>query len=78
MTQLSPDLAQLHPDLTQLTRISRRNLEVVCKNEYFVTEKTDGVRYLLYVVNGENSKPSAVFYNRFEFACLKDRLIVTN
>ena len=30
--------------------MSRRNLEVVCKNSYYVTEKTDGVRFLLFLL----------------------------
>ena len=44
--------------------MSRRNLEVVCKNSYYVTEKTDGVRFLLYVVQGPNRKKVAVLYER--------------
>ena len=35
--------------------ISRRNLILLQRDEYFVTEKSDGVRYLLYVVASSSS-----------------------
>ena len=44
--------------------MSRRNLEVVRKDPYYVTEKTDGVRYLLYVVRSPQGKKVAVVYDR--------------
>lgn len=53
--------------------MSRRSLQHVLQNEYFVTEKSDGVRYLLYIVNdsaagiastGRSSGATAVFMNR--------------
>ena len=44
--------------------MSRRNLEVVLRNDYYVTEKTDGVRYLLFVVKGEKRESEAVLFDR--------------
>lgn len=35
--------------------ISRRNLIRLQREEYFVTEKSDGVRYLMYVLPGPSS-----------------------
>jgi hypothetical protein len=44
--------------------ISRRNLQHIAKTEYFVTEKSDGTRKLLYVVNDAGGSPIAVVCDR--------------
>lgn len=66
--QLGPDEKKFGGSMP--VSISRRNLEVVLTNPYYVTEKTDGIRYLLYVLNGtddgksSNSRPVAVLFSR--------------
>jgi len=45
--------------------LTRKNLNVVLRRNYFVTEKTDGIRYLLYVVADPATKgPVAVLMDR--------------
>ena len=44
--------------------LSRKSMDVVCKSTYFVTEKTDGVRYLLYVLKSSADIPTAVLLAR--------------
>lgn len=50
--------------------LTRRNFASVRKNNYFLTEKSDGLRYLLFVVNGAEEKsrdpphPIAVLMDR--------------
>jgi len=45
--------------------LTRKNLNVVLRKNYFVTEKTDGIRYLLYVVADPVTKgPVAVLMDR--------------
>ena len=67
---LTLDILDLHHRTQQVFAgsmpfsMSRRNLEVVCKNHYFVTEKTDGVRYLLYIIESPERKQVAVLYDR--------------
>ena len=60
---LSPESPVVFPGSMPFS-MSRKNLEVVCKNSYFVTEKTDGVRYLLYIVNDSTNHPAAVLFDR--------------
>jgi len=44
---------------TMPLNISRRNLLLLEREDYFVTEKSDGVRYLLYVVRSGHSSGAA-------------------
>ncbi len=45
--------------------LTRKNLNVVMRRTYLVTEKTDGVRYLLYVVTDPSTRsPVAVLLDR--------------
>jgi len=45
--------------------LTRKNLNVVLRKNYYVTEKTDGIRYLLYVVADPATKgPVAVLMDR--------------
>ncbi len=45
--------------------LTRKNLNIVMRNSYFVTEKTDGVRYLLYAVPDPiTGNPVAVVVDR--------------
>jgi hypothetical protein len=44
--------------------LTRQNLNEVQKSDYFVTEKSDGVRYLLYVVQDAQKEPIAVLVDR--------------
>ena len=41
-----------------------KNLAAVRKRDYFVTEKSDGTRYLLYVVDDHDGKPLAVLLDQ--------------
>ena len=43
--------------------LCRKNLLALQQNEYFVTEKSDGTRYLLYVIE-HNGSPTAVLMDR--------------
>lgn len=44
--------------------LTRQSLATVLANDYFMTEKSDGVRYLLYVVSDGSGKPTAVLFDR--------------
>ena len=47
--------------------LTRQNLQIIQSNDYFMTEKSDGVRYLLYVVadpSSNDGRPIAVFLDR--------------
>lgn len=43
--------------------MSRRSLSLLIDNEYYLTEKSDGIRYLLYVVATSHG-PEAIFVDR--------------
>lgn len=44
--------------------MSRQSLKAIQQSRYFITEKTDGVRHLLYCLLDEHKRPIAVFMNR--------------
>lgn len=49
--------------------MTRRNLTVLQRNKYFITEKSDGQRLMLFVVSSMSGSPEAVLVNRKQDIC---------